>query len=378
MPPNDFLPFAVEQYLSEMEHGVRFNFSESGVHPLRYAELFTIAQIDTEALFSTLVDYPQVNGSDELRNRISAIYSNATPENILVTAGATEANTLVATALLEPGDNVVRFRPTYEQLTGNAQNLGFEVRSVDLLEAREWSIDLAALETAVDEKTRIIHIVNPSNPTGAILSESDRDALLQIADRSGAWIVADEVYSGTERHTDVPTQSFWGTSERVIAVNSMSKAYGLPGLRLGWLVAPEAVITRCWRRHEYASISASMMSMQLADYALRSETRTRLTERARRLIRRGFETLTEALDVCPGVFSVVPPQASAMSFVGFHLPVTSDALARRLLEEEDVLVIPGSKFGVEGHFRLSSALPQDHLAEGLDRLVSVVQRIVRQ
>ena len=378
MPPIDFLPFAVEQYLSEMEHGVRYNFSESGVYPLSYAELFAIAQIDTEALFNTRVDYPQVNGTDQLRNRISAIYTNATPRNTLVTAGATEANTLIASALLEPGDNVVRFRPTYEQLTGNAHNLGFEVRSVDLLEASDWAIDLEALETAVDEKTRIIHVVNPNNPTGTVLTEGDRDALLRVADRFGAWIVADEVYSGTERNTDVPTPSFWGTSERVIAVNSMSKAYGLPGLRLGWLVAPEAVITRCWRRHEYASISASMMSMQLADHALRPETRTRLMERARRMIRRGFGTLTESLDACPDVFSVVPPQASAMSFVGFRLPVTSDALAKRLLEEEDVLVIPGSKYGVEDHFRLSSALPQDHLSEGLARLVSVVQRMVRQ
>ena len=189
MPPIDFLPFAVEQYLSEMEHGVRYNFSESGVYPLSYAELFAIAQIDTEALFNTRVDYPQVNGTDQLRNRISAIYTNATPRNTLVTAGATEANTLIASALLEPGDNVVRFRPTYEQLTGNAHNLGFEIRSVDLLEDRGWAIDFEALETAVDEKTKIIHVVNPNNPTGAILSEGDHGALLHIADRFGAWIV---------------------------------------------------------------------------------------------------------------------------------------------------------------------------------------------
>ena len=372
----NFHPFAVEQFLSEHEHGVRFNFSESGVHPLRYDELFALAQIDTEALFATLIDYPQVNGFDSLREKIAAIYPGAGPENVLVTVGATEANTLAATALIEPGDNLVRFRPTYEQLPGNALNLGHEVRSVDMLEDQGWALDRDALARAVDDRTRIIHVVNPNNPTGQILGEADRAAIIAAAARSGAWIVADEVYAGTERNTDDPTPSFWGDHDRVIAINSMSKAYGLPGLRLGWLVAPEDIVERTWRRHEYASIAASMFSMKLADAALAPGIRARLMERARGLIRRGFETLSEALTEHPGVFSVVPPQASAMSFVNFDLPVTSDEFAERLVREEDVLVIPGSKFGLDGHFRFSSALPEDHLREGLARMNGLVGRIL--
>ncbi len=371
-----FQPFAVEQYLSETEHGVRFNFSESGVHPMSYAELFTLCDIDKEELFATLVDYPQVNGREILRGHIAALYPNATPENVLVTVGATEANTLVAATLLEPGDNVIRFRPTYEQLAGNAHNLGFEVRSVDLVEDQGWAVDQSALNDAVDDRTRVIHTVNPNNPTGTILSFADRQTIVQAAERVGAWIVADEVYAGTERDTDEATASFWGSCERVIAINSMSKAYGLPGLRLGWLVAPEAMVQAFWRRHEYASIAATMMSMHLAEHALEPAHRNKLTERARRLIRRGFRTLEEALARHEGVFSVVPPQASAMSFVKFALPVDSDTFAKRLLMEEDVLVIPGSRFGVEDHFRFSSALPEDHLREGLERLNRLVDRIL--
>lgn len=290
--------------------------------------------------------------------------------------GATEANTLIAATLLEHGDNVVRFRPTYEQLAGNASNLGFEVRTVDMVESREWAIDVEALEAAVDDSTRIIHVVNPNNPTGRVLSEVDRAALTRVAEQHGAWIVADEVYIGTERGTDEPTASFWGTGERVIVVNSMSKAYGLPGLRLGWLTAPEELIAGFWRRHEYASISATMMSMKLAEHALAPEAREKLTARARGLIRRGFETLVEALSEHSGVFSVVPPEASAMSFVKFDLPVSSGELSARLLAEEDVLVIPGSKFGLERHFRFSSALPDDHLRAGLARFNELVGRIL--
>jgi aspartate/methionine/tyrosine aminotransferase len=372
-----FHPFAVEQFLSEMEHGVRFNFSESGVHPMSYAALFAMAQIDTEALFETLVDYPQVNGFDLLRARIAALYDGATPENILVTVGASEANTLVATTLLEPGDNIVVFRPTYEQMAGNARNLGVEVRTVDLIEAEGWAIDQDALATAVDDRTKIIHVVNPNNPTGCVLSDTDRTAIIAAAERVGAWIVADEVYSGTERATDTATPSFWGQSERVIAINSMSKAYGLPGLRLGWLAAPADLIPAFWRRHEYATISASMMSMKLAEYALAPVTRAKLTERARGLIRRGFDTLTEALAEHPGVFSVIPPQASAMSFVRFDLPLGSEAFAGRLLKDQDVLVIPGARFGRDGYFRFSSALPEAHLRDGLDRLNAATADILK-
>jgi aspartate/methionine/tyrosine aminotransferase len=375
MNSNQFHPFFVEHFLSEMEHGVRFNFSESGVYPLTYAELFELAEVDTDALFATLVDYPQVNGFESLRERIAALYTNSSHSNILVTVGATEANTLVANTLLESGDNVLRFRPTYEQLAGNARNLGIEVRTVDMVEADDWAVDTDALDAAVDQHTKIIHIVNPNNPTGRVLGAEDRNAILRVAERVGAWIVADEVYIGTERNTDTPTASFWGSYERVVVVNSMSKAYGLPGLRLGWLAAPKELITACWRRHEYAAISASMMSMKLADYALVPATRERLRQRARAWIRRGFETLTEALSLHPGVFSVVPPLASAMSFVRFDLPVSSDALTIRLLKEKDVLVIPGSKFGTEGHFRFSSALPEEHLRKGLARLNDLTDEI---
>ena len=373
-----FKPFAVEQFLSESEHGVVYNFSESGVHPLSFSELFALTQMDTETLFATLVDYPQVNGLEALRERIAAMYPGADADNVLVTVGATEANTLVAAALLEGNDNLVRFRPTYEQLSGNAANLGFEVRQVDLVEEDNWSIDETQLHALTDDQTRVIHVVNPNNPTGCILSNADRRTIVECAQTHNAWVVADEVYIGTERNTDTPTRSMWGEANNVIIINSMSKAYGLPGLRLGWVVAPHQVMDSLWRRHEYASIATSMFSMKVAEAALSPASHARLTERARGLIRRGFDTLTAALKVHPGVFSVVPPQASAMSFVKFDLPVGSDELAARLLNDEDVLVIPGSKFGLEGHFRFSSALPDAHLSEGLDRFNRVIGHILQR
>lgn len=368
MVSENFLPFKVEQFLSDMEHGVVYNFSESGVHPMSLKGLVDLAEIDLDQLLATMIDYPQVNGKQSLRETIAGFYPGASPDGVMVTVGATEANTLVANTVLGAGENVVCFRPTYEQISGNAVNRGNEVRWVNLLEANGWGIDAEALDRAVDDKTRIIHVVNPNNPTGRVLSDIDRAHIIAAANRVGAWIVVDEVYAGTEREGDIETPSFWGSTDRVLVVNSMSKAYGLPGLRLGWLVGPEDIIQECWRRHEYASIAASMLSMELADKALAEPARSKLKARARRLIRTGFDVLTQELARHQGVFSVVPPQASAMSFVRFNLPIASEELSLRLLREKDVLVIPGSRFGVENHFRFSSALPEDHLREGLARL----------
>jgi aspartate/methionine/tyrosine aminotransferase len=376
MKSADFHPFRVEQFLSELEHGVVYNFSESGVHPLSLQELVDLAQIDMAGLMSTLIDYPQVNGKQSLRDTIAGFYPDASPEGVLITTGATEANTLVVNTLLRSEDNVVCFRPTYEQISGNARNRGNEVRWVDLIEEDGWAIDADGLAAAVDDKTRIIHVVNPNNPTGRVLSDTDRAQIIAAADRVGAWIVADEVYAGTEREGDIETASFWGTYDKVLIVNSMSKAYGLPGLRLGWLVGPEGTISNAWRRHEYASISASMLSMELADHALAEPARSKLKVRARTLIRTGFDILTEELKRHQGVFDVVAPQASAMSFVRFNLPIGSEEFAMRLLREKDVLVIPGARFGVEGHFRFSSALPKDHLREGLWHLNDLTHDIL--
>lgn len=363
-----FQPFQVEQFLSELEHGVVYNFSESGVHPMSLQGLVDLADIDVGQLMTTLIDYPQVNGKHSLRETIAGFYPGASAEGVMITVGATEANTLVVNTLLQPGNNVVCFRPTYEQISGNATNQGNEVRWVDLVEAEGWAIDVDALDRAVDNNTRIIHVVNPNNPTGRVLSASDRARIVAAADRVGAWIVADEVYAGTEREGDTETPSFWGSTDRVLIVNSMSKAYGLPGLRLGWLVGPADFIEKAWRRHEYASIAASILSMELADNALAEPARSKLKARARRLIRTGFDLLSQELGRHQGVFDVVPPQASAMSFVRFNLPISSEEFSMRLLREKDLLVIPGARFGVEGHFRFSSALPEDHLRAGLARL----------
>ena len=224
-----FFPFEVEQYLSENEQNVRFNFSESGVHPLSLGELLELAGTEFGSLQDTLLDYPEVRGTQVLRERIAALYDDVTADQVLVTVGASEANHLVASTLLERGDRVLCIEPSYLQLAGNAKNRGIVVDTVAMNEADGWALDTAALDANVTAHTKLISVVNPHNPTGHILSAAERAAIINAASRVGAWIIADEVYAGTERGEHPVTPSFWGTYDRVIAINSMSKAYGLPG-----------------------------------------------------------------------------------------------------------------------------------------------------
>ena len=371
-----FIPFQVEQFLSEYEQSAEYHLGESGVHPMTLNELLELSDTGPASLGEVLLNYPEVNGALALRENIANLYEGVGPENVLVTVGASEANHVVASALLEPGDEVVAFRPTYQQLPGNAVNLGIHVETVGMAEENQWTIDIGELETKVSDRTKFIHVVNPNNPTGHILDDGERSALIRCAEKVGAWIVADEVYAGTEREQNHATPSFLGDYDRVIAINSMSKAYGLPGLRLGWVVAPEQQITAFWRRHEYVNISATMLAMVLAEKALSADVRPKIIERSRRLIRVGFDKLNDQLGVHPGIFSVVPPQASAMSFVKYELPVDSMTFATRLLKGKKTLVIPGACFGMENHFRISSALPEDYLSESLRRINELVAEIL--
>ena len=219
-----FIPFQVEQFLSEHEQDVDYHVAESGVHPMTLAELMGLAGMEAGSLDGVLLNYPEVNGTLALRENIAALYEGTTPDNILVTVGASEANHVVTSALLESGDEVVAFRPTYQQFPGNAANLGVQVETVGMVEENQWALDTSELEAKVSNRTKFIHVVNPNNPTGHILDDGERSAIIRCAEKVGAWIVADEVYAGTEREQNRETPGFWGTYDRVIAINSMSKA----------------------------------------------------------------------------------------------------------------------------------------------------------
>ncbi len=374
MPP--FQPFTLERVQSEWENVVEYNLTESGVHPISVRELVGDGSVLDE-LLSMPLGYPQTNGTIELRERIAALYPGATPDNVLVTIGCAEANFTALQTLLAPGDEMVVMLPNYMQIWGIGQNYGYKVKTFSLREERGWAPDLAALDEMVTERTKLIAVCNPNNPTGYILKPAEMDAIVAAAARAGAWLLADEVYRGAEQRTDVETPSFWGRYDKVLALNSLSKAYGLPGLRIGWAVAPADTAAAMWARRDYFTISATMLANKLAAFALSPEVRPRLIRRTRDYIRAGMPIADEWLRRHPGTFDLVPPQAAAIIFARYHLDINSTDLVDRLRREKDVLVVPGDCFGLDHHLRIGIGSPAPYLRAGLERVHELLAELQR-
>jgi len=358
----------MERMMSKFEQEVDYNLSESGVHPILLRDLLADDPQMMGELLATDLNYPYVNGMPELRQNIARLYSGATQDNVLVTVGAIEANYITVRTLLSAGDEIVVMLPNYMQIWGIAKNHGLQTKTFHLLEEHGWAPDLDELDSLVTEKTKLIAVCNPNNPTGRALTGIEMDAIVAIADRVGAWILADEVYAGAERLTDEQTPSFYGRYDKVMAIGSMSKAYGMPGLRLGWVVGPAAVIDDVWARHEYLAISATMLSNKLAALALSPQIRPRILQRTRSFIRDGFPVLKRWMDSHSEMFSLTPPDAAAIAFVRYHLDINSSELAERIRHEKSVLLVPGDHFGMDHFLRISFGLPHDYLTAALDRI----------
>ncbi len=370
-----FTPFDLEYTQSIWEQKVDINLTESGVHPIRLDELLGDDEKKLQSLLSTEINYPHVNGNPELRENIAALYEGADVENVLVTVGAAEANNIIMQTLMDTGDELATQAPTYKQVWGLAGNMGCTVRPFHLMPDGAWRLDTDELDQRVTNRTRIIAICNPNNPTGYIMTGAEMDAVVAAADRVGAWILADEVYRGAERVQDEETPSFYGRYEKVLALGSMSKAYGLPGLRVGWVVGPPATVDDLWRRHEYTTITASMLSNILAAHALSAEVRPRLIRRTRDYIRKGFPVLEDWMARQDDLFSCTPPMASAVSFVRYHLDINSTELMEKLCREASVFVGAGDSFGMDQHLRIAFGQERAVLEEAFSRMERVLRSI---
>jgi len=370
-----FQPFLMERMMSRFEQAVDYNLSESGVHPVLLRELVQQDPQALERLLAADLNYPHVNGLPELRENVALLYDGATAGNVLVTVGAAEANYVTTRALLSAGDEIAFMLPNYMQIWGIARNHGLRVNEFRLREERGWALDLDELERAVTPATRAISVCNPNNPTGHVLSAAEMDAVVRAAERVGAWILADEVYAGTERLTDETTPSFYGRYDRVLAMGSLSKAYGLPGLRIGWVAGPPKTLDEIWARHEYVTISATMLSNRLAALALSPQVRPRLIRRAREFVRGGYSVLQGWLDRHGETFRLVPPQAAAIAFPRYELEIGSSDLAERLRREKGVLLVPGEHFGMDRFLRINFGLPEERLVPALDRVRELLDEL---
>lgn len=361
-----YTPFEMERWQSTFENRVEINLSESGVHPMTVAELLQLAG-RPEGVDDVRLSYGQSNGSDELRDRIAAIYPGATEASVLVTVGGAEANFVAQWHLLDSGRPAAVMLPNYMQVPGMVQNFGAPLLPFHLLEETGWQPDLDQLETALKNGANFILVTNPNNPTGACLTQESTDGIVGLAERYDAWILSDEVYQGAEVAGE-ETPSFWGTTEKVLVTNSLSKAYGLPGLRLGWVVGPADLIQDLWGRTDYTTISTASLSDHLATVALEPKTRSKIFQRTRDIIRENFDTMKNWIEAQGGLLTYRPPDAGAICYVRYGAEVNSSEFAEKLRAEKDLLVVPGDHFGMDRYLRLGFGNPRDELLDGLSRI----------
>jgi aspartate/methionine/tyrosine aminotransferase len=355
--------FQMERMQSTWENIVNYNLSESGVHPVTIGELIPGAS-DREALLDVELGYGQSNGTPELRSLIASMYPGATQSNVMVTNGTSEANFLVSWLLTEPGDEAVMMAPNYMQLWGLLRGFGAQVKSFNLVEELNWAPDLDQLETALSSKTKLIAICNPNNPTGAVLTESEMSRIVEAAARVDAWILADEVYRGAELDGDT-TPSFWGRYDKVIITSGLSKAYGLPGLRIGWIVSTPELAATAWSYHDYTTIGPSSASDLLARVALLPENRERLIARTRKIMNDNYPVLLEWIGRHGKLFSLVDPKAGAIAYLRYNLHMNSIELVDRLRQEKSVLIVPGDHFFMDRYLRIGFGSNATYLREGL-------------
>lgn len=367
--------FELERQQSLWEHRVDVNLSESGVDPLSLDGLAALG-LDLDRLHAVPLEYIQSNGTPELRSQLAGQYSGATPDRLLVTNGSSEANYVAVQVLVEPGDEVVAVVPNYLQVALAARGLGAVVRDVPLVPGTDestWSLDWEAFEAAVSERTKLIYLSHPNNPTGHVFSPSELDAVAAAAERVGAWVLSDEVYRGAV-HDLAPGEEapgMWGRGERVLVVSSLSKAYGLPGTRLGWMVGPPKFVERCWARRDFTTIAPGALSDAIARFATEPSNQERLFERARRMMRANRETFRDWTGARNGAVAYRAPRAGAYAFAPFFEDgrlADCAGFTERLRQNRSVLLVAGRWAGMPGYLRFGLGLQPEAFVEGLRRV----------
>jgi aspartate/methionine/tyrosine aminotransferase len=360
-----FTRFELERWQSTWEHRVHINLSESGVHAMSAAELLALAGDSADVLTSVPLGYGQSDGSEGLRSGIAALYPGASPDYVTVTVGSAEANFVVCWTLFQRARRVAICAPTYMQMWGLADNFGVTVAPFWLEMDRGWEPNPEAVARAIAPGTDVVIVTDPNNPTGHVLSPTMRALILERTKAVGAWLVVDEVYHGAEHRGD-PTPTWWGGWERTIVVSGLSKAYGLPGLRIGWLVSPPSFRDELLSRHDYTVIGAGPLADALALRAVRS--RNAIFARTRGILTTNYPVLAEWLSTFNGLCSWKPPECGAICYTRLAgIPSTLD-LVERARAEHDVLLVPGEHFNMPGWLRLGFGNPTEELRTALETL----------
>ncbi len=350
-------PFGLERWLL---NPCKYDLASAGIVKLRLKDI--ISEID----FDMVMSYGVTRGSELIRQRIAELFSGVDKDSVLVTSGTAEANFLTLYRLLERGDEFLTVLPTYMHMIGLAKSLGAKVKSCHLKENEGYTLDIEEFKEKITDKTKVVCLVNPNNPTGSIISSPQMRAICEIAEDVGAWVLCDGALRGLEidgNRAPTPVENY----EKGIATGSLSKI-GLSGLRLGWLIADEKLVEECWAYKDYTTLSHSGIGEYLGAVALKRENISRFIGRARETVKSHSAILCNWVSENSRVARGIPSKAGHTAFLKYDLDIDSRDLCLQLLKAKEVLVSPGAFFGSPRHLRVRYSCEKEDLLEGLARL----------
>jgi aspartate/methionine/tyrosine aminotransferase len=363
--------FKLERYFAHWEFVAPHLLCASDVETHRLEELLALADDEGREMWEALsLGYTESAGHPLLRREIAGLYEQIAPDQLLVFSGAEEAIFILANVLLGPGDHAVVVWPAYQSLYEVARSTGAEVTLVPLDESAGWTLNVDALRQAVKPNTRLIVANYPHNPTGASLDRAEFESLVEVARGSGAYLLSDEVYRLLEYDPVDRLPAAADRSERAVSLGVMSKAFGLAGLRIGWLACRDAeLLGRCAAYKDYTTICCSAPSEALAVIALRA--REAILQRNREIVLSNLRLLDAFLERHAESFSWVRPRAGAIGYPKLKTGAPIEEFARDLVENQGVLLLPGTVYDdTENHFRIGFG--RRDFGVGLERLEEYV------
>ena len=367
-----FPSFDLERIQSIYENSVEINLTESGIEPLSLKELMNPKEL--EELLNLPLGYGYTQGTPLLRQRISNLYEGADENNVLVTSGSSEAIFLSALLTVSKGDRVVMMTPNYLSFNGVAEALGADVDYVPLVKKEKWEWDLDCLDEVVSNKTKVISICNPNNPTGSVLNLEQMLKIIEVAGRVGAYLLVDEVYIGSELGSK-QTKSFLGMYEKTIVTSGLSKSYANPGLRIGWIISDKKFVEEAWAIKDYTTIASSSLSQHIATKVLEPETISKLRSRTKVLLNKNLETFSKWILPYSNHLSFLKPEAGGFAFVEYDMDINSTDLVHDLRKNEGVFIVPGDSFGIDKYFRIGLGHESIGFNKGLGLLSEGLNRL---
>jgi aspartate/methionine/tyrosine aminotransferase len=356
--------FRLETYFSRWEFAARHNLTASHAETLPLAELLDLADDDARARWDALdLSYTQTFGLPALREEIAATYEGLDAADVLCFAGAQEGLYLAMQVLLEPGDHAVVVTPNYQAAETVPLSIcgAAGVTGVPLREADGWALDVDAVEAAVRPTTRLVYVNVPNNPTGAMPDEAGWRRLAELCDAGGVRLFGDEVFRGLELPPRSPLPQAADLTPTALSLNVMSKAYGLPGLRVGWIACRDRVVlSRLERAKHYTSICNAGPSEVLALAALRA--RETILARNRAIVAGNLPLVETFFAGYTGLFAWTPPDGGCVAFPAYAGADGVERMCAELVEDEGVLLLPASIYRSE-----LTATPTDRFRIGVGR-----------